>query len=103
MHVDLLLTDLAMPRLGGIELADLAKRLRPHLKVLYTSAYVRVTGAGAPVFRHGPFLEKPWRLRQLCDTVERLIGPGRHARDGAPRDGDPDESPRPPPLNRRWD
>jgi CheY-like chemotaxis protein len=77
-RIDLLLTDLAMPRVNGIELADLAKRVRAGLKVLYTSAYVRTT-APPHALRHGPLLEKPWRLEQVQAVVEMLIGPGRNS------------------------
>src|SRR4051794_22478012 len=51
--IDLLMTDLAMPGIGGIELARMAKRARPALKVLYTSAYVRAQG-GSRALVHGP-------------------------------------------------
>jgi CheY-like chemotaxis protein len=74
--VELLLTDLAMPGIGGLELAHLAKRARPELKVLYTSAYVRTSETG-PALRHGPLIEKPWRLEQLRQVIERLLGPGK--------------------------
>jgi DNA-binding NtrC family response regulator len=72
--IDLLMTDLAMPGFGGMTLAHLAKRVRPELKVLYTSAYVRRADSD-PVLRHGPLIEKPWMLEQLREFVERLIGP----------------------------
>ncbi len=73
-RIDLLMTDLAMPGIGGIELAHLAKRAKPDLAVLYTSAYVRTTDRGPPL-RHGPLVEKPWMLEQLRDALERLLGP----------------------------
>ncbi|MEJ0067776.1 MAG: response regulator [Pseudomonadota bacterium] len=73
--IDLLMTDLAMPGIGGMELAHLAKRARPSLKVLYTSAYVRAVES-SPALRHGPLIEKPWMLQQLQGVVEKLIGPG---------------------------
>lgn len=77
--VDLLMTDLAMPGIGGMELAHLAKRLRPELLVLYTSAYVR-TSDQSRALRYGPLIEKPWMLQQLRDVVERLL-PDRTVRD----------------------
>jgi CheY-like chemotaxis protein len=72
--VDLLMTDLAMPGLGGVELAHLAKRARPGLKLLYTSAYVRAQG-GSKALAHGPLIEKPWMLEQLETVIAKLIGP----------------------------
>jgi len=73
-RIDLLMTDLAMPGVGGIELAHLAKRVRPGLKVLYTSAYVRASDS-SKALHHGPFIEKPWRLEQLEAAIEKLLGP----------------------------
>jgi CheY-like chemotaxis protein len=74
IRIQLLLTDLAMPGVGGIELAHLARRLRPDLKVLYTSAYVRMTESN-PALRYGPLIEKPWMLEQLKAVIEKLLGP----------------------------
>jgi CheY-like chemotaxis protein len=74
----LLMTDLAMPGIGGVELAHLAKRARPGLKLLYTSAYVRAQG-GSRALAHGPLIEKPWMLEQLEVVVKNLIGSAREA------------------------
>jgi len=75
-RIDLLMTDLAMPGIGGMELAHLAKRARPNLKVLYTSAYVRAA-EGSKGLGYGPLIEKPWMLEQLRGYIEKLIGPAR--------------------------
>src|SRR5258708_6222069 len=56
--LDLLMTDLAMPGIGGMELAHLAKKARPDLKILYTSAYVRAE-QGSKGLGYGPLIEKP--------------------------------------------
>jgi DNA-binding NtrC family response regulator len=74
--IELLMTDLAMPGIGGMELARLAKNTRPELKLLYTSAYVRVA-EGSKALAHGPLIEKPWMQEQLKEFIERLIGPGK--------------------------
>ncbi len=60
-QVDVLMTDLAMPGMGGMELALIAQTIRPNLPVLYTSAYFR-DAEGHPGLRFGRFLQKPWRL-----------------------------------------
>jgi len=72
----LLLTDLAMPGIGGVELAHLAKRARPTLKLIYTSAYVRAQG-GSRALVHGPLIEKPWMLEQLEAVIDKVLGSDR--------------------------
>jgi CheY-like chemotaxis protein len=72
--IALLVTDLVMPGISGLELAYLAKQTRPALKLLYTSAYVRTLG-GNPALRYGPVVEKPWLRQQIQGAIERLIGP----------------------------
>jgi CheY-like chemotaxis protein len=76
--IDLLMTDLAMPGIGGMELAHLAKRARPDLKLLYTSAYVRAA-AGSKALGYGPLIEKPWMLEQLRGYIEKLIDPAKRS------------------------
>jgi CheY-like chemotaxis protein len=72
-RVDLLMTDLAMPDIGGLELALLARDLRPDLPILYTSAYARAA-EGNPAMRFGGFIEKPWRLEHLRGAIATVLG-----------------------------
>lgn len=73
-HVDLLLTDVVMPRMGGVELAARAADLRPGLKVLFMSGY-------APDARHralfasdgAAFLQKPFTPDELARRLTELI------------------------------
>jgi CheY-like chemotaxis protein len=83
-EIGLLLTDLALPKMTGMQLADLAKSLRPDLRVLYTSAYVSADVEGSYAFRHGPLVEKPWRAVQLEQQVRRMIGPPSISEDAKP-------------------
>lgn len=72
--VDLLMTDLAMPGIGGMELALIAQTIRPNLPTLYTSAYFK-NSEGHPALRFGRFLKKPWRLVELRAVLADLLGP----------------------------
>jgi two-component system, cell cycle sensor histidine kinase and response regulator CckA len=72
--IHLLLTDIVMPQMGGKELADKLKILRPDVKVLYTSGY-----AGDAIVHHGVldpgthFLQKPFSLKTLSHKVRELL------------------------------
>jgi len=72
---DLLFTDIVMPgRITGRELADLARRLRPGIKVLYTSGF---TAAAASAAMHEEFgtnlLTKPYRKSDLSLRVRTAL------------------------------
>jgi DNA-binding NtrC family response regulator len=76
--VDVLFTDLMMPGLNGLDLADLACARRPELKVLYTSGCARHPSLGeAAERRHAAaFLAKPYRARDLVASVRGLLDGG---------------------------
>ena len=69
---DMLLTDIMMPGLDGIELAKEAERLCPGIKIMFITGFaaVAMNDAGA---RNATVLSKPVHLRQLVGEVERLI------------------------------
>ena len=72
--VDLLLTDVVMPRMGGEELARRLKAIHPRLKVLYISGY---TANG--IVRQGilednlAFLQKPFSRAALARKVREAL------------------------------
>jgi signal transduction histidine kinase len=77
--IDLLFTDVVMPGgLSGRELADAAARLRPALKVLYTSGYTENA-----IVHHGRLdagvmlLAKPYRRAELAKAVREALAPAR--------------------------
>jgi len=78
MDCDLLFTDVVMPGgMGGRELADAATRLRPGLKVLYTSGYTE--NAIVHQGRLDPgvnLLSKPYRRDQLARRVRQVLESG---------------------------
>lgn len=70
-HIDLLLTDIVMPELNGRELADKIKALRPGVRVLYMSGFMKETILkyyGISIVGI-PFLQKPFSR----DTLRRKI------------------------------
>jgi two-component system, cell cycle sensor histidine kinase and response regulator CckA len=70
--VDLLLTDLIMPRMGGRELARRLREERPTLCVLYMSGYAD-TDRELELSDTEAFLEKPFNPVALAAKVDELL------------------------------
>jgi CheY-like chemotaxis protein len=73
-EIKLLFTDVVMPDVNGKKLADEASRLRPDIKVLYTTGYTPnavVHGGMLDVGVH--FLSKPFTLDQLAAKVRAVL------------------------------
>ncbi|MEJ1979206.1 MAG: response regulator [Acetobacteraceae bacterium] len=72
--IDLLLTDVVLPGLDGRKLADEAVRMRPSLRVLFTSGYARNAIVHNGVLDPGVhLLSKPFRVVQLAAAVRREL------------------------------
>jgi CheY-like chemotaxis protein len=74
-HIDALFTDIYLKTavLGGCGLALQAIKLRPNLRVLYTTGNT-VTAKMKALFVEGThFLGKPYTQQQLQDSVEHLL------------------------------
>ncbi len=71
--IDLLLSDVEMPRMGGLELCKYISAERPGIKVLMMSGE---TLSKKQVSMSGlPFLQKPFTLMALQQSIEALVGP----------------------------
>jgi CheY-like chemotaxis protein len=72
--IDLLLTDVVMPGLGGPALAELLLARRPDMKVLYTTGYIDDDVAHHGVLQPGvAVLEKPFTLEALLEAVQECL------------------------------
>ena len=80
--IDLLLTDVMMPGMNGVELSHKALALKPKLKVLFVSGYTDESLLEAGQFPAGTaFLQKPFTLGSLLGKVREVLdsGAARHA------------------------
>jgi len=74
--IDLMISDLVMPRMGGRELSQALTAQRPALKTIFISGYT-----DDEVVRHGieqdaiAFLQKPFRLAVLASKLRDLLDP----------------------------
>jgi PAS domain S-box-containing protein len=99
---DLLVIDIAMPGLDGIETVRRARDIAPDLGVLYITGYTDPAAAGAE-HRIGddPLIKKPFKLRNLRQAVRLAIKRASRRAKPAP-DPDPGTTPvRPDGVNRR--
>jgi two-component system cell cycle response regulator CpdR len=70
----LLLSDIVMPEMDGIELARRATELDPDLKVMFITGFAAVAlnpDSEAP--KDASVLSKPFHLKDLVSEVERLL------------------------------
>ena len=73
-RIDVLLTDIVMPLMSGIELAKRARELRPELKVLYMSGY-----SSEMISRQGTLgvgsclLQKPFTRVELLNEIREIL------------------------------
>ena len=71
VHVDLIITDLVMPTMGGRELIERVRQLMPATRVICTSGYVVPADKQAGT----PYLQKPFTSRQLLAKVKQVLAP----------------------------
>src|SRR5277367_2745403 len=70
--IGLMFTDVVMPRIDGLMLADMARLRHPGLRVLYATGFLdRVERQ--PGYRYGALLTKPYRRGQLEDAVRQSL------------------------------
>jgi len=69
----LLLTDIVMPRMDGIELARRATAIDPGLKVMFITGFAAVTLNSDTKPKDAKVLSKPFHLRDLVNEVEKLL------------------------------
>ncbi len=80
MQIDLLLTDIVMPYMGGRELAERLATVRPDLRILFMSGYVDDAVILQAVQEAAvPFLEKPFTREGLAKKVREALDTPRSA------------------------
>jgi len=72
-NFDLLLTDIVMPEMDGIELAQRAAALVPDLRVMFITGFAAVTLKAGEAMPNARVLSKPFHLRDLVMEVDRLF------------------------------
>lgn len=71
---DLLLTDIVMPEMDGIELAQHAAKVAPDTRIMFITGFAAVSLKAGQSVPQAKLLSKPFHLRDLVLEVERMFG-----------------------------
>lgn len=75
--IQVLITDIVMPKMSGRDLADRLLSEFPNTRVLYTSGYTHDSAVQARVLGEGEaFLQKPFALAELSKKIRELLKKG---------------------------
>jgi DNA-binding response OmpR family regulator len=83
--IKLLITDVNLPEVSGIELAIRVRAIRPEAEVLYMSGQAQ----NGIIESSLPFMMKPFRLDELVERVRFLIGEPNLVRTGLEMPAEP--------------
>ena len=74
---DLLLTDIVMPEMDGIELAQQAASVAPNMRIMFITGFAAVSLRAGETVPQAKLLSKPFHLKDLVSEVDQLFG--RHS------------------------
>ncbi|WP_428262329.1 PAS domain-containing protein [Haliangium sp.] len=72
-RIDLVLTDVVMPVMGGTEFVDRFRVIRPDVRVLFMSGYTGTAGVDRFLDSDASFLQKPFTLDGLTQRVREVL------------------------------
>jgi two-component system cell cycle response regulator CpdR len=71
---ELLLTDIVMPEMDGIELARRASELDPDIKIMFITGFAAVAlNSDSTAPKNAKVLSKPVHLRELVNEVQKML------------------------------
>jgi two-component system cell cycle response regulator CpdR len=72
-HFDLLLSDIVMPEMDGIELAQRCSEISPRTKVMFITGFAAVSLRTSREAPQSKILSKPFHLKDLVMEVEQMF------------------------------
>jgi CheY-like chemotaxis protein len=73
-EIGVLLTDIVMPGIGGLELLERARAARPDLRAIFMSGYTAHALDERRIPAEVVFLEKPFTLARLDEAMRAILG-----------------------------
>ncbi len=71
---ELVITDVMMPVMGGMELAERISGISPETPIIYTSGYTNEAIANTDELKEGyHFLQKPYPIKQLGNKISEAL------------------------------
>lgn len=71
---DLLILDVIMPGVNGVEVYDQIKKIQPEIKVIFTTGYSRdFLGEDFNLSLQGRILHKPYKIKMLMNTILEVL------------------------------
>jgi CheY-like chemotaxis protein len=72
--IDLLLTDIVMPEMSGVELADRLERERPDVRILFMTGYAEEAVVNEGILgKHRECIGKPFTREQITTRVREIL------------------------------
>ena len=74
--IDLLLTDIVMPEMNGVELADRLEREHPDMRILFMTGYADEVVVNEGILgKHRECIGKPFTQEQITKRVRKILSP----------------------------
>jgi CheY-like chemotaxis protein len=70
--IDVVVTDIVMPIVGGVELVATLRVVQPGLPVVFVSGYT-AEEQDLPLGERTAFLTKPYTIEALCDAIDAVV------------------------------
>jgi signal transduction histidine kinase/CheY-like chemotaxis protein len=71
--IQVVLTDIVMPKMRGPELGSRLRAVLPHVKIIYMTGYIEQGELEAGILNDGLFLQKPFSREALISQVSRAL------------------------------
>jgi CheY-like chemotaxis protein len=72
-RIDLMITDVVMPELSGLQLAERVAESRSDMRILFTSGYAQSATGQHVLSPSTPFLQKPFTVESLTRRVREML------------------------------